>query len=129
MDFESLTVQFSGTVGNARHPPARALRYAYVTVITSNVTITITLRSESRDYGNGNGSACDTHFENEAAQVDRVLGRLRERDNLRLAGAQRDGRLLARAPRQRGPLPEGDPAGGGVALADLSDWYFLSVSE
>ena len=56
LDFESLTVQFSGTVGNARHPPARALRYAYVTVITSNVTITITLRSETRDYGNGNRS-------------------------------------------------------------------------
>ena len=65
LDFESLTVQFSGTVGNARHPPARALRYAYVTIITSNVTITITLRSETRDYGNGNGSGGDVEHERE----------------------------------------------------------------
>ena len=41
----------------------------------------------------------------EPAQVDDVLGRLGERDDLRLAGGEGDALLLARAPGEHGTLP------------------------
>ena len=42
----------------------------------------------------------------EPAQVDDVLSRLEERDDLRLAGGEGDALLLARAPGEHGTLPK-----------------------
>ena len=46
-------------------------------------------------------------------ELDDVLGRLRECDDLGFASGQRDALLLAGAPRERGRLPEDKPSRGG----------------